>query len=281
MLTLLLPLLLVPATLPTPPWTSPQQAVAERGYLGIQMTLEDGWMVLSGLLEGSPAAEAGLRVGDRLRVPGRELSSPQVLADLQAGQELRVEVERDGWRKELTLVLAPRSALGEAALPAPGEASPRRLEREEVEQRVREAQEGARARIRELRERTEESEEETGRRPRRPSQPQEAPEVEIEVQVETSPDAPAREEFFIGRRERRGAPDRGPAAEGPPSRGFFFQAPQAPQVPPGDGRLERALEQMQRLGDEVRQLRNEVEELRALRGEIRRVIELLERRGGR
>ena len=68
---------------------------------------------VQGVSPGSPAQSAGLRTGDVITgVDGREVSDPEdvsaALDGLEPGDEIRVEVARDGERRTLTVELAAR-----------------------------------------------------------------------------------------------------------------------------------------------------------------------------
>lgn len=102
------------------------QSAAERGYLGIQMTVEDGAMVVQDVRPGSPAENAGLAPGDRItRVGDHEVGDgaelTEHLSSLRAGSTVEIRVERDGWTREFEVELAGRSAVG--LEPDPGTAS--------------------------------------------------------------------------------------------------------------------------------------------------------------
>jgi S1-C subfamily serine protease len=65
---------------------------------------------LDAVREGSPAAAAGLKAGDRVvKLAGRDVRNvydyTQALSEMKAGQEYEVEVVRDGQR--LTLKVTP------------------------------------------------------------------------------------------------------------------------------------------------------------------------------
>lgn len=99
----------------------PAQAVgeAERGWIGISFDMSGdrgGWtdaILVTNVSPGSPAAEAGLRPGDRvvavnhLDTP-RELAALPELLRLRAGDAVVIVVERDGDRKRFRLLAAPR-----------------------------------------------------------------------------------------------------------------------------------------------------------------------------
>lgn len=91
----------------------------ERGWIGVsfQMTSQGGEPVeairITDVSDGSPAASAGLRPGDRLiaindlRTP-RELAALPELLRLRAGDEVTMMIERDGVWRRVRLRAAPR-----------------------------------------------------------------------------------------------------------------------------------------------------------------------------
>jgi S1-C subfamily serine protease len=79
----------------------PPEKLQPRGSLGMRLEVRDGAVVLAGAFEGTPAAEAGLKSGDRLvRVHERAVAdlaaARAAVADLRPGQRVGVVVERDG-----------------------------------------------------------------------------------------------------------------------------------------------------------------------------------------
>jgi membrane-associated protease RseP (regulator of RpoE activity) len=93
---------------------------ARSGWIGISLEVpvddavsDDPWVVIDEVRPGSPAAESGLRPGDRLLSINdlrggddfREL--PERLR-LRVGERVRVRVERDGRRREVVVRAAPR-----------------------------------------------------------------------------------------------------------------------------------------------------------------------------
>ena len=94
--------------------------VAERGMIGVYLGESEGSVEIQELMTGSPAAAAGLEAGDRIKaLNGTTVSSASELSSLvsahEAGEVIRLRVERDGWSKELELALAPASLLEGAA----------------------------------------------------------------------------------------------------------------------------------------------------------------------
>ncbi len=98
----------------------------EPGYLGVMLApAEGGGVLVRGLVEGSPAGRAGVAEGDKIvgldRAPVR--GPEDLVAALRgkhAGDRVRLEVERAGARREVTVTLAPRPA----ATPAPAPPAP-------------------------------------------------------------------------------------------------------------------------------------------------------------
>ena len=92
----------------------PARATGFRVYLGTIPSYAESTdgMKLDGVREGSPAAAAGLKPGDRVvKLAGRDVRNvydyTQALSEMKAGQEYEVEVVRDGQR--LTLKLTPEA----------------------------------------------------------------------------------------------------------------------------------------------------------------------------
>jgi membrane-associated protease RseP (regulator of RpoE activity) len=84
-------------------------------YLGTipDMSPRDFGLRLTGVREGSPAEEAGLRAGDVVvEFDGREIADiyayTYALRDREPGDEVTIVVERDGVRVSVTAVLAER-----------------------------------------------------------------------------------------------------------------------------------------------------------------------------
>lgn len=88
------------------------------GYLGhLELKAEDAaGLLVQSVVDGTPAAQAGLKAGDRLLEAGQETTSPvkqpadfaKVLAATKPRQELILVVERDGVRQTLTATLERR-----------------------------------------------------------------------------------------------------------------------------------------------------------------------------
>ena len=95
---------LLAASLPT----AGMAKTSERPWLGVVLVRADsGELSIETIAAGSPAERAGLRAGDRLlRVAGESVRFlPALLLDLDAGDSLRVTVEREGGQQvhEVTL----------------------------------------------------------------------------------------------------------------------------------------------------------------------------------
>lgn len=79
-----------------------------RGFFGFEVDERDKQVVVRKVLPKSPAAEAGLRAGDRIvKAAGQDVQSVSQLlsraSKLTAGKQLRLDVLRDGKERELTL----------------------------------------------------------------------------------------------------------------------------------------------------------------------------------
>ncbi len=94
---------------------SPGRATGFRVYLGTIPNYSDSndGLLLDGVREDSPAAKAGLKVGDKIvKLAGREIRNvydyTSALGEMKAGQEYEVEVMRAGERLTLNLTPAER-----------------------------------------------------------------------------------------------------------------------------------------------------------------------------
>lgn len=96
------------------------QAPADRGWIGVSFELRtyqsftgmQTTATITDVMEGSPAARAGLQAGDVVvSINGRSWRDDQyagVPQDLRSGDKVRLVVERDGQRQEFTVTAAPR-----------------------------------------------------------------------------------------------------------------------------------------------------------------------------
>lgn len=85
----------------------PARQTVPRGYLGIEFADGSGTVEVRAVLADSPAARAGVKPGDRIRrFQGREIADEMALrklaASLRAGEDVRLEVTRDGLEQSLT-----------------------------------------------------------------------------------------------------------------------------------------------------------------------------------
>ncbi|GIW71342.1 MAG: hypothetical protein KatS3mg102_0884 [Planctomycetota bacterium] len=130
-----------PAPAPAPPQPgpprsaepAPRPAPQQRAFLGVALAEREGAVVVARVVEEGPAARAGIRAGDRLLAARtadgqwRELASAQGLIELvgglRPGERLGLRLEREGWVRELEVVLGARpEAQGRA--PAPSTSPP-------------------------------------------------------------------------------------------------------------------------------------------------------------
>ena len=94
-----------------------------RGYLGVMVATAGGLaldaqgqsagLVITGMTMGSPAADAGLRVGDRIvMLDGQPIKSrddfSKTIDEAPVGQEFRLTIERDGKRQDVKVATRPR-----------------------------------------------------------------------------------------------------------------------------------------------------------------------------
>ena len=85
----------------------------ERAYLGISMDDSDDRVAVADVRPGSPAAEAGLRVGDVIQsVDGRRVTTAEEVADAvsekEPGDRVEIEVQRGGESVTVTVELGDR-----------------------------------------------------------------------------------------------------------------------------------------------------------------------------
>ncbi|MAF67578.1 MAG: hypothetical protein CMJ84_18220 [Planctomycetes bacterium] len=88
----------------------------EGGIIGIYLGEGNDGAIITGLVPGGPAANAGLRPGDRVSAVGdHRVSSGSALRELlgerHAGEVVGVTVVRDGWRKGFELGLVAQGSL--------------------------------------------------------------------------------------------------------------------------------------------------------------------------
>jgi len=84
---------------------------AERGVLGVTLAGDEGAPRIDEVFAGSPAEKAGLQPGDRIVSVGKEkIESLEALVGVlgkhQAGDAIKLGVDRDGWSKGVKVVLA-------------------------------------------------------------------------------------------------------------------------------------------------------------------------------
>ncbi|HEX8916039.1 MAG TPA: M6 family metalloprotease domain-containing protein [Humisphaera sp.] len=94
--------------------SSPATASNQVGYLGMSVALKDGKPVVDLVDPKSPAADAGLAIGDVvLKVNGDAVSGPVAVRDellsLPPGSPVAIVVGRDGQERELKATLVPAS----------------------------------------------------------------------------------------------------------------------------------------------------------------------------
>lgn len=86
----------------------PRPEVVVRGFLGFELSEDSKGLVVKAVTDNGPAAQAGLKAGDRLNeFQGRTVRDAdgvrQLAAQVRAGQKVTLSVERDGMTKEVTL----------------------------------------------------------------------------------------------------------------------------------------------------------------------------------
>jgi len=104
--------------------------------LGITMSAADeGGIIVDSVVEGLPAAAAGIKEGDRIvSIDGEELGETdairEALADKEAGDEIKVELVRDGKNQTITVKLAKfdQSKFGRAGMREDGPATGFRMD---------------------------------------------------------------------------------------------------------------------------------------------------------
>lgn len=94
----------------------PQLAPAPgKPWVGMNVEEKDGGIFVKTVVEGGPADKAKLQVGDRLvAFAGKAVKSKQdileVLGGLEPGQKIALRIEREGWMKNLDLVVGEKGA---------------------------------------------------------------------------------------------------------------------------------------------------------------------------
>jgi serine protease Do len=109
----------------TRPWSPREQRVptAESGFLGIQLDVGASGAVIEKVTEGGAAEKAGIKPGDAIRrVDATDIDDSETLIHTllgyKAGQSVKLTIEREGQRLEITAVLGKRP--GELVPPAGG-----------------------------------------------------------------------------------------------------------------------------------------------------------------
>ena len=276
----------VPAGAPNPP----VQDSSERGYLGINMTVEDGAMVVQRVLSDSPAERAGLRPGDRItRIGEHKIENEQALGrhlgGLRVGQTVMIQIDRDGWVRDVEVALAaPNDVWTEEAPNVRTERRRDRADRDDRREKIEVIETPVDVDVFKRADGGDAADEKQkveilfGESP-----------VEEKVIVEVSPDANADGErrVWVRRSDKQGA-KKDKTAEVLESLGQSDEYENVrSRVRAGtrrelDGQRAGA-DEVRALRDEVRALRRDVDALLEMRAELRRVIETLEsqRRGGR
>ncbi|MFT4540145.1 MAG: hypothetical protein ACI841_004563 [Planctomycetota bacterium] len=79
----------------------------QKGFLGVSFEMNDGKATVQTVYEDSAAEKAGLKTGDRVWVKGNSdfLAAVQ---GMDAGESLKLQVERDGWTKSMKIELGTR-----------------------------------------------------------------------------------------------------------------------------------------------------------------------------
>jgi PDZ domain-containing protein len=113
---------------PARPLEPAQSRASKPGHIGVYLGAAadgDSGAQISQLVEGGAAEAAGLQAGDRILAIGdrKVKTSAELIAHvkaMQAGDTVRLRVDRDGWRKTIELQLrAPAAAQQPAAPEAP------------------------------------------------------------------------------------------------------------------------------------------------------------------
>jgi hypothetical protein len=82
--------------------------IVARGFLGMELTQNDGKVTVSNVLEKGPAAKAGVKAGDQLaEYDGKKVADDagllRLAAQLTAGKEVKLTVIRDGKKQAITV----------------------------------------------------------------------------------------------------------------------------------------------------------------------------------
>jgi hypothetical protein len=93
---------------------TPAPANGPRAFLGVRFASQDDPTV-AGTIEGTAAAKAGLKNGDKILQVGERGtgSATELMAALgacQPGQKVKLVIERDGWKKTIEVTLGTRPA---------------------------------------------------------------------------------------------------------------------------------------------------------------------------
>jgi serine protease Do len=118
----------------TRPWSPREQRIptADSGFLGIQLDLGADAAVIEKVTAGGAAEKAGVKPGDVVRrVDANDIDDSdtliQTLLGYKAGQSVKLTLERDGKKVEMTVVLGKRPS--EFVPPPPGADRPGRQSR--------------------------------------------------------------------------------------------------------------------------------------------------------
>jgi S1-C subfamily serine protease len=87
---------------------TPAQVFVDRGAIGVTGTDGVDGVLLTSIVAGSPAAKAGLRVGDLIiAVDGRNVNKsremPYEVARRKPGSQIKLRVRRDGWESDVVV----------------------------------------------------------------------------------------------------------------------------------------------------------------------------------
>jgi serine protease Do len=104
----------VPVATPTP----------GKGYAGLNVEEREGGVFVSQVVEGGPAAKAGIKVGDRIVAANDKTIKARgdlvdAIGSLSPGEKVALKIEREGWQRSAEIVLASKPAA--ATTTEPGE----------------------------------------------------------------------------------------------------------------------------------------------------------------